>query len=64
MPSGIIEVKTVIALKEERNELEPEEKENMTILKIRTENGKYTLIIRLLAQDNISALYTIVQQYR
>ena len=64
MPPGIIEVKTVIALKEERNELEPEEKENMTVLKIRTENGKYTLIIRLLAQDNISALYTIVQQYR
>jgi len=63
IPGGVIEVETDFNKKEKENKLSDYEKENMTMLKVRSENGKYTLIVKLDADDNIGTLYKLLQKY-
>jgi len=63
IPGGVIEVETDFTKKEKENKLSDYEKENMTMLKVRSENGKYTLIVKLDADDNIGTLYKLLQKY-
>ena len=61
---GIMNLDTDISLKEERNQLNEVEKNMVTTLKVRTESGRLTLMVKLLATDKIQKLYDLVASYR
>jgi hypothetical protein len=61
---GIIEVNTPASEKEKNGQLSSEQVKKLITLKVRTESGKRTLIIKILSTDKISSVYKIVNDYR
>jgi hypothetical protein len=62
-PGGIVEIETALALKEKGSQLSPRELQDMTTLKVRSENGKYQVIIKLSSKDTIATVYNLLKTY-
>lgn len=61
---GIIEINTPASEKEKNGQLSSDQIKKLITLKVRTESGKRTLIIKILSTDKISSVYKIVSDYR
>lgn len=59
-----MEITTSISEKEKKGELTAEQIKKFVTLKVRTESGKRTLIIKVLSSDNLATVYKTIKNYR
>jgi len=60
---GIVELSTLVSEKEKKGELTTDQIKKLITLKVRTESGKRTLILKLLSTDRIATLYKAIKDY-